>query len=79
MGPICSPGDLLRASVRLPRLRPGDAVAVMDAGAYFVPFATAFSFPRPAIVLLEGGEATLLRRAETFEDLVALDGGEAAG
>jgi len=74
VGPICSPGDLLRASARLPPLRPGDCLAIMDAGAYFVPFATSFSFPQPAVVLSEGGEVTLLRRAETFEDLVALDG-----
>ncbi|MFT3912511.1 MAG: alanine racemase [Anaeromyxobacteraceae bacterium] len=77
VGPMSSPGDLLRASVRLPRLSPGDALAVMDAGAYFVPFASSFSFPRPAIVIVEGGEAALLRRAETFEDLVALDVAEA--
>jgi diaminopimelate decarboxylase len=73
VGPICSPGDLLRTSARFPELRPGDCLAIMDAGAYFVPFATSFSFPQPAIVLSEGGEVTLLRRAETSEDLVALD------
>lgn len=72
-GPICSPADILYPSVRLPRLHPGDAVAIMDSGAYFVPFSTPFSFPRPAIVLLRGGRDTLLRRAETFDDLAALD------
>lgn len=72
-GPICSPGDVLRWSIMLPEPRVGDALAIMDAGAYFVPFATSFSFPRPAIVMLDGGEETLLRRAETFEDIVALD------
>jgi len=45
----------------------------MDAGAYFVPFSTSFSFPQPAIVMVEDGRARLLRRAETFEDLVLLD------
>lgn len=74
-GPICSPGDVLYNSWRLPELRAGDSVAIMDAGAYFVPFATSFSFPQPAIVMVEGGRDTLLRRAETFDDLVALDNG----
>ncbi len=73
VGPICTPGDTLRWAVRLPELRVGDTLAIMDAGAYFVPFATSFSFPRPAVVMLEEGSVTPLRRAETFEDLVQLD------
>lgn len=73
VGPICTPGDWLYQAVRLPELVPGELLAVMDAGAYFVPFATSFSFPQPAIVGVENGQATLWRRAETFEDQVALD------
>lgn len=72
-GPLCSPSDVLSASVRLPELRRGDSLAIMDAGAYFVPYQTNFSFPRPAIVMVEGGRARLLRRAERFADLVAFD------
>jgi diaminopimelate decarboxylase len=45
----------------------------MDAGAYFVPFSTSFSFPRPAIVALDEGVARLLRRRETFDDLRSYD------
>jgi diaminopimelate decarboxylase len=75
VGPICSPGDTLYASIRLPELSPGDVLAVMDAGAYFVPFSTSFSFPRPAIVGVEHGDSFLLRRRETFEDLVRNDEG----
>lgn len=72
-GPICTPGDVLYASWNLPLLRPGDSLAICDAGAYFVPFATSFSFPKPGVVLVDGGRVQPLRRAETFEDLVALD------
>lgn len=72
-GPICSPGDVLSWSAPLPALAVGDAIAIMDAGAYFVPFATSFSFPRPAIVMLNGEGTQLLRRKERFEDIVALD------
>jgi hypothetical protein len=46
----------------------------MDSGAYFVPFSTDFSFPRPPVILLDGGAERSLRRGESFEDLVALDG-----
>lgn len=72
-GPICSPGDVLYWAFSLPELAPGDKLLIADAGAYFVPFATSFSFPQPAIVLLDGGEDRLIRRAEKFEDLVQLD------
>lgn len=72
-GPICSPGDVLAWSAPLPALEVGDAIAIMDSGAYFVPFGTSFSFPQPAIVMLDGAEVRLLRRAEAFEDIIALD------
>jgi diaminopimelate decarboxylase len=75
-GPICSPGDVLSWSTLLPELAIGDALAIMDAGAYFVPFSTSFSFPRPAIVMIDGSDVHLLRRAETFEDIIALDRSE---
>lgn len=74
VGPICTPGDTLYPARRLPALSVGDTLAIMDAGAYFVPFATSFSYPQPAILALEeGGKERLLRRAETFDDLVAFD------
>jgi diaminopimelate decarboxylase len=72
-GPICSPGDVLYWGCTLPELAPGDTLAIMDAGAYFVPFATSFSFPQPAIVLVDDGAVRPLRRAERFEDLVLCD------
>jgi diaminopimelate decarboxylase len=72
-GPICSPGDVLYPAWELPALGPGDSVAIMDAGAYFVPFSTSFSFPRPAIVMVDGGQDVLLRSAERFGDLIAYD------
>lgn len=73
VGPICTPGDTLYHAKRLPELAVGDTLAIMDAGAYFVPFATSFSYPQPAIVALDGGKEQLLRRAETFDDLVTFD------
>ena len=73
VGPICTPMDTLAWSMRLPRLARGDLLAIMDAGAYFVPFSTSFSFPQPAIVMVEGGEARVVRRRETFDDLVRRD------
>jgi diaminopimelate decarboxylase len=73
VGPICTPGDTLYWAVKLPPLTTGDSIAIMDAGAYFVPFSTTFSFPRPPIVLVDDGTASLLRRGESYPDLVAYD------
>ena len=77
-GPICSPADVLRWAVAMPELEAGDNLVLMDSGAYFIPFQTDFSFPRPAVVLLDAGRERLLRRAESFEDMVQLDDPEGA-
>jgi diaminopimelate decarboxylase len=45
----------------------------MDAGAYFVPFSTSFSFPRPAIVMCDDSGVTTARIRESYDDLVRLD------
>ncbi len=72
-GPICTPADVLYNNWRLPELTPGHVLAIMDAGAYFVPFSTSFSFPRPAIVMVDDGAVEIVRERETFDDLVRLD------
>jgi diaminopimelate decarboxylase len=73
VGPICTPMDTLAWSWRLPPLEAGDILAIMDAGAYFVPFSTSFSFPQPAIAMVEDGAVTLVRRAESFDDMTSRD------
>ena len=50
----------------------GDLLAILDAGAYSFSMASNYNFrPRAAEVLLEAGRPRLIRRRETFEDLVA--------
>jgi diaminopimelate decarboxylase len=73
VGPICSPADTLLFAWHAHRMAEGDALVIMDAGGYFVPFSTSFSYPRPAIVMVDGGADTLIRRAERFEDLICCD------
>ena len=72
-GPICTPADVIYNNWRLPELEPGHVLAIMDAGAYFVPFSRSFSFPQPAIVGLDDSGVHELRRRETFEDVVRRD------
>jgi diaminopimelate decarboxylase len=72
-GPLCHPGDVLFRSLTLPAVEPGDVLALMDAGAYFVPNQTNFSNPRPAVVMIRKGLPDLIRERETFEHIIARD------
>jgi diaminopimelate decarboxylase len=73
-GPFCESGDLLARHVRLPVTCPGDLVAVPVSGAYHLSMASAYNgFPRPAAVMVADGEATLMQRRETVDDLVRRD------
>lgn len=57
----------------LPEVREGDILAFYNAGAYGFEMSSRFnSRLRPAEVMLEAGQAKLIRRRETFEDLLAL-------
>ncbi len=72
-GPICTPADSLFSYKLLPRIKEGDILAVMDAGAYFTSFSNNFSFPRPVVVMISESEHRILREGESYEDMVRLD------
>jgi diaminopimelate decarboxylase len=75
VGPACFSADWIYRNKRMPQLAAGDVLAVCDAGAYFLAQESNFGFPRPAMAGLGGGDARLMRRRETFEDMVARDAG----
>lgn len=71
-GPICETGDLLAKDRMLPTLAAGDLIAVLDTGAYGFAMSSQYnSRPRSAEVIVRGSEATLMRRAESIDDLTA--------
>ena len=73
-GKYCESGDILVRDASLATVQPGDLVAVPAAGAYAPAMASTYNLNgRPAIVLVEGGEARLLRRRESYADLMATD------
>jgi len=73
-GKHCESGDVLLDRVALPRPRRGDLLAVPATGAYTLAMASNYNgVPRPAAVLVAGGEATVIRRRETIDDLLALE------
>ncbi|MEE9285388.1 MAG: diaminopimelate decarboxylase, partial [Dehalococcoidia bacterium] len=73
-GKYCESGDILIRDADLPPLEPGDVLAVLTAGAYNLPMASNYnSALRPAIVLVKDGQARLMRRRETYDDLIRCD------
>ena len=71
-GPICESGDILASDRRLPPVKAGDIVAILDTGAYGFAMSSQYnSRPRCAEVLIHDGVPALMRRAETIEDLTA--------
>jgi len=74
VGPVCESGDFLAKDRRLPPLAAGDLLAVFTCGAYAMAMASQYnSRPRAAEVLVTGGTAELIRRRETYADLVAAE------
>jgi diaminopimelate decarboxylase len=70
-GKYCESGDVLLRDVDLPPLQPGDVLAMPAAGAYALAMASNYNASlRPAVVLAANGEAKLMRRRETYEDLL---------
>ena len=73
VGPICESGDFLGRGRPL-ALKPGDLLAIMSAGAYGMAMSSNYNTrPRVAEVMVDGGEAHLVRRRETVEELYALE------
>ncbi|MCL5406132.1 MAG: diaminopimelate decarboxylase [Deltaproteobacteria bacterium] len=71
VGPICESGDFLARDRGLPISAQGDYLAVMSAGAYGFSMSSNYnSRPRVPEVLVNGGQFSVIRRRETWEDLV---------
>jgi diaminopimelate decarboxylase len=71
VGPVCESGDFLAKDRQLPPLNRGDLLAIFSAGAYGMVMASNYNTrPRAAEVLVGDDQAWLVRRRETFEDLL---------
>lgn len=71
VGPVCESGDFFAQDRLLPRLEVGERMAVMSAGAYGFVMGSAYNGrPMPPEILIEGKKITVVRRRQTWEDLV---------
>jgi len=73
-GKLCESGDILTNDINLASVHPGDIIAIPVCGAYSIPMASNYNvMPRPAIVMIKESRAHLIRRRETYQDLMNLD------
>ena len=72
-GPVCETGDVLATDREL-RILPNDIIALMDVGAYGSVMSSNYnSRLKPVEILVTGDKAEVIRRIESFEDLIALE------
>jgi diaminopimelate decarboxylase len=71
VGPVCESGDFFAHDREMPEVHEGDLLAIMSAGAYgFVMASNYNSRPLPAEALVRGDKVALIRKRQTWEDLV---------
>jgi len=73
IGPACFAGDIVYRNKRMPAVRSGEVLAIMDTGAYFGALESSFGFYRPAIVSVRQGAPRLIRSRESFNEAISRD------
>lgn len=73
-GPYCESGDIIIENLPMPKVQEGDLIAIPVAGAYHLSMASNYNGARrPAVLMLDEGQAHLILRRETVDDLLARD------
>ena len=66
--------SMMAMSMTLPVMEAGDLVAIPSSGAYVPAMASNYNLnPRPAIVMVKDGSARIIRRRESYQDMMAMD------
>ena len=72
VGPVCESSDTIAKERMIPPVKRGDRLAIFTAGAYGMVMASNYNaMPRPVEVLVDGADAKIIRRRETYNDVVA--------
>ncbi|MCY6371124.1 diaminopimelate decarboxylase [Clostridium ganghwense] len=70
-GKCCESGDILLNNVEIPKAKSGDILAVLTTGAYGYSMASNYNkIPRAAVILVKNGEAKVICRRQSYEDLI---------
>mgnify|MGYP001414509647 FL=1 len=74
VGKYCETGDILASRVQLPACSSGDLIALPVSGAYGMSMSSNYNLnPRPAVVMVSNGNSKIIRRRETYTDLMVCD------
>jgi diaminopimelate decarboxylase len=74
VGPVCETGDFLARNRRLPVLREGELLAILDVGAYGAVLGSNYNTRgKPAEVLVDGAKNHVIRKRESLRDLLRLE------
>jgi len=73
-GKCCESGDILIKDAKMPQINVGDRLAVLSTGAYNYSMASNYNrIPRPPVVMVSGGKASLAVKRETYDDIIKND------
>lgn len=73
-GKCCESGDLIQENTKLQKVQPGDILAVLSTGAYNYSMASNYNrIPKPPVVMIKEGEARIVVKRETYEDVAVCD------
>jgi diaminopimelate decarboxylase len=73
-GKYCESTDILITDIDMPELHAGDVIAMPAAGAYNLAMASNYNgMPRPEVLMVADGKASVMRRRETLDDLIAAE------
>jgi diaminopimelate decarboxylase len=74
VGPVCESGDFFAKDIELPKTKHNDLIIISSAGAYGFTMASNYNTRgKVAEIAITNGEDRLIRRRETFEDLISLE------
>ena len=74
-GQICENTDILAYDRKLPQIKEGDLIAVLNTGAYGFSMASQYNTRRrPAEVLVKGGKSKVIRKRDKFKDIIRGEG-----
>jgi diaminopimelate decarboxylase len=73
-GKYCESTDILITDIEMPKLAAGDVICLPAAGAYCLAMSSNYNgMPRPEVVMVRDGEARVIRRRESLDDLLAAE------
>ena len=70
-GKCCESGDILIQDIQIQKAKSGDILAILSTGAYGFSMASGYNkITRPAVVFVRNGEARLVVKRQSYEDLI---------